>query len=315
MALLSALLGEKNPLSQWAGRNSNALTAIGSSLLSRGMDFSQVPAAAAMDKDRLAQAEEQNRTRGWLVQAFPDIAQQLDAGMPVAQAYDLALQRMQPKAPTDPTSTAVGRQQLAAQYGLTGPDATSYILTGKLPEAAKPVSSYDPAKAFDYESGLAKEYRGGADVKSYQDVRNAYERVRTSASQDNGAGDIGLIYGYMKMLDPGSVVREGEFATAETASGVPANILNLYNKLINGERLNPDQRKMFVEAASGLYQQAAGNLSTYNDQFKPRLNAWQVDPGRVLVMPESYDTGAPPPSAMPAGPPAAPSAADPLGIL
>jgi hypothetical protein len=56
----------------------------------------------------------------------------------------------------------------------------------------------------------------------------------------------------MKMLDPGSVVREGEFATAQNAAGVPDRVMNLYNRILSGERLNKDQREAFKGQAAGL---------------------------------------------------------------
>jgi len=39
------------------------------------------------------------------------------------------------------------------------------------------------------------------------------------------------------MLDPGSVVRESEFATAQNAAGVPDQVRNMYNKVLSGTRL------------------------------------------------------------------------------
>jgi len=38
----------------------------------------------------------------------------------------------------------------------------------------------------------------------------------------------------MKILDPGSVVREGEFATAQNSAGIPERIRAKYNR--NTER-------------------------------------------------------------------------------
>lgn len=168
MALLSALLGEKNPLSQWAGRNSNALTAIGSSLLSRGMDFSQVPAAAAMDKDRLEAANTKNATLDLFRREAPDLAAAVEAGLPIAAAYGEYMRLKQPKAPTDPSSTATGRQQLAAQYGLTGADATSYILTGKLPDAAR--GGMEPPRVetrFNPQTGLEEKVTWNAQTNQW----------------------------------------------------------------------------------------------------------------------------------------------------
>jgi hypothetical protein len=98
------------------------------------------------------------------------------------------------------------------------------------------------------ESKLRKEYNDN--TKGFTEVRSAFDRV--NASQDNAVGDLSLIFGYMKMLDPGSVVREGEFATAQNAAGVPDRVLNLYNRVLSGERLNKSQREAFKGQASQL---------------------------------------------------------------
>lgn len=102
------------------------------------------------------------------------------------------------------------------------------------------------------EGKFRKEYSD--QTKGYQEVKSAYGRVL--ASDQTAAGDIALIFNYMKMLDPGSVVREGEFATAQNAGGVDAKVYNLYNQLMTGERLKPEQRKMFTKQAENLYTQA-----------------------------------------------------------
>lgn len=107
----------------------------------------------------------------------------------------------------------------------------------------------DPEKVFDQEQKLRKEY--STETKNFQDVQEAYRRIE--AAQDSAAGDLSLIFSYMKMLDPGSVVREGEFATAQNAAGVPERVVNLYNNIINGERLNAGQRKSFRGQASSLF--------------------------------------------------------------
>lgn len=102
------------------------------------------------------------------------------------------------------------------------------------------------------ESKFRKEYSD--QTKGYQEVKSAYGRVL--ASEDSAVGDLSLIFGYMKMLDPGSVVREGEFATAQNAAGVPERVLNIYNKVASGERLAPSQRMAFKGQAGKLYNTA-----------------------------------------------------------
>jgi len=67
-----------------------------------------------------------------------------------------------------------------------------------------------------------------------------------------------LIFNYMKMLDPGSTVREGEFANAENAGGAWSKLGVQYNKLLGGARLTPQVRASFLKSAKGLYDAAEG---------------------------------------------------------
>jgi hypothetical protein len=108
------------------------------------------------------------------------------------------------------------------------------------------------------ETKIRAEYNN--QTKPYQEVKSAYGRML--ASEDTAVGDLSLIFGYMKMLDPGSVVREGEFATAQNAAGVPERIQNVYNRVITGERLNASQRKSFKGQAKGLFNSALDGEKT-----------------------------------------------------
>ena len=71
----------------------------------------------------------------------------------------------------------------------------------------------------------------------------------------------------MKMLDPNSVVREGEFATAETAGGVPEFIWKTYNNLSRGEgrRLSGTTKADFLQIAAKMYVQ---RLKKYDAEWQ-----------------------------------------------
>lgn len=125
---------------------------------------------------------------------------------------------------------------------------------------------------------LRKEYNALDTVKDYGKLRGSLARL--DASQDTPAGDIALIFNYMKMLDPGSVVREGEFATAQNAGSVGDNIINLYNKVITGERLNPKQRDMFKGQAKDI-------MKKYEDtQVKPLRDRYEFLAKETGVRPD-----------------------------
>jgi hypothetical protein len=89
--------------------------------------------------------------------------------------------------------------------------------------------------------------------KDFIKIRDSYERIKSSSKQSSAAGDLALIFNYMKILDPGSTVREGEFATAQNSAGLPDRVRAMYNKVINGERLAEDQRSDFVDRAKDFY--------------------------------------------------------------
>ncbi|MEW9855931.1 hypothetical protein [Novosphingobium sp. M1R2S20] len=112
-------------------------------------------------------------------------------------------------------------------------------------------------------ASLRQEFFGQPIVKQFNEVRVATDQIVGLASGKSSAmSDLGLIFSYMKALDPGSVVREGEFATAQNAAGVPDRIRNLYNKAASGERLNDDQRKDMARTAQAIY---STRLASYND--------------------------------------------------
>ena len=90
-------------------------------------------------------------------------------------------------------------------------------------------------------------------IGSFRDIEEAYSRIRASAESPSASGDLALIFNFMKMLDPGSTVREGEFATAQNAAGVPDRVRAAWNNAQRGERMTPEQRQDFVSRADGLY--------------------------------------------------------------
>jgi hypothetical protein len=143
----------------------------------------------------------------------------------------------------------------------------------------------DRGSAFDTEQKLRKEYTATPEYARFNDVRSSYDRVATASEQDNGPGDIAMVYGYMKMLDPGSVVREGEFATAEQTTGLPGYVVNLYNKAISGTRLTPEQRAQFVDMASQFYDGELSRLNEINTRYSQIAEASDLDPSRIIVAP------------------------------
>ena len=128
----------------------------------------------------------------------------------------------------------------------------------------------DPTKMNKSIMDFRKEFTGLKPVKDFSDISFSFSRVISSATDPSPAGDLALIFNFMKVLDPGSVVREGEFATAQNAANVPERVRGLYNRIRKGTRLTETQRADYVDRASRLYSGAedqymnlAGQYSTF----------------------------------------------------
>lgn len=130
---------------------------------------------------------------------------------------------------------------------------------------------------------LAARYDADPIVKNAKDVAQSYGRIL--ATEDSAAGDLSLIFAYMKMLDPGSVVREGEFANAQNAAGVPDIIRNSYNRAATGERLNPNQRVQFRAQAKALADQQRRALQQTRQRYSQRAVPYGIDPDLLFSDP------------------------------
>lgn len=135
-------------------------------------------------------------------------------------------------------------------------------------------------QGFNRANSLRDEYNKQS--QTFQGVADSYQRILDSAKDPSPAGDLSLIFNYMKVLDPGSTVREGEFATAAQAGSIDSRIVGLYNRVINGERLAADQRSDFVKRSTGLYRgQEARHKSNVVDRYNGLAKRYGVDPQDV----------------------------------
>ena len=127
-----------------------------------------------------------------------------------------------------------------------------------------------------------KEFTGLAPVKDFADVSFAYSRVVRSADNPSPAGDLALIFNFMKGLVPGSVVREGEFATAQNAGGIDERIRSLYNQVVDGTRLTEAQRADFVDRAGRLYGGAQEQYQSIANQYTEFARQAGLNPQLVI---------------------------------
>lgn len=153
---------------------------------------------------------------------------------------------------------------------------------GILKASTDGLGPYKGAKEMsDVSEGLRKEYATIA--KPYFEVRDAYARVNESAKDPSPAGDLALLFNYMKMLDPGSVVRESEFATAARAGSLPDVIQAQANRVLSGERLTSGMRNDFVNKAHGLMVRQQNQYQKIQTQYSNIAKRMKIDPQNVII--------------------------------
>lgn len=153
-----------------------------------------------------------------------------------------------------------------------------------------PADPTSAANTVQNEGQLRKEYEGQG-LLPYIAARNGYEKVLRAAGDNSGASDIALIFGFMKTLDPTSTVREGEFATAQNSGSVDQSLMNLYNRALKGERLQPVQRAEFAKTAQGQFAVAQDRFDQLNQRYQGISQAYGYDPKRIVQTFPAIGTG------------------------
>lgn len=133
-------------------------------------------------------------------------------------------------------------------------------------------------QSFNQVGDLRKEFASDPQVRQFSSLRTSFEGLRATGEDASPQSDMALIFQFMRSLDPGSVVREAEYATAQNAAGVPDQIRNYYNRLLEGDKLNPKQRAEMIRIAREQYNAQAQTYNERADQYHNLLRQQGEDP-------------------------------------
>lgn len=262
----------------------------------RGMEVSLGQAATQFRVLSQAEAQAQGYAKGTVVQQ-----QSASGEQKVLQEPDAATQV---KGQTD-----LGKLTADYRAGLLGPTVAEN-------EAAyqKALSAADLGVLPPKELAKLAEQQGDNYFQASKDfltVQDAYARIQASVTEPSAAGDLSLIFNYMKMLDPGSVVRESEFATAAAAGSYGERIQGFIKSIQTGERLSPAQRADFVQRSGGLMRASQQLQEQRKTNFTRIAKRAGIDPLNVIdrVIMAERQAQAAPQLGPPAGGQAAPQAA------
>jgi len=131
-----------------------------------------------------------------------------------------------------------------------------------------PVNMTEGQKGFENEMSLAKAFKAEPIYKDYSDMKSAFGQVVSSLSQGTPIGDVAGATKVMKLLDPGSVVRESELGIAMAASGRMDRLNNYFSNMMTGQKLTPTQREDFKALSNELYAAAGDAYNKKRQEFQ-----------------------------------------------
>jgi hypothetical protein len=172
-----------------------------------------------------------------------------------------------PGGPNDPAQAArIAAAEAAARAAASNPYEMQQIQAREAAQAALqdrnnqlPVS---PGQKFDNVSGLRKELEGRNAVQVYKNALPSY--ASALRSPDTPAGDQDMIYAFAKIMDPNSVVREGEANSVAQLGTLGQQIVgNLRKQLSSEGKFTPELR---VQLRNTLAQRIGEYDRAYNSE-------------------------------------------------
>lgn len=211
------------------------------------------------------------------------------AGTDAIQPYEVASVGATPAPPSGPRTrqgSAAPRPEWQDQ-----PDGSQVnIRTGERKGDRTGAGGYTPKQTNEATVELKGKFEALPHIKAFRDVQASYSVISSIAKKKDptAADDLSLIFSYMKMLDPGSVVREGEFANAQNTGGVPDVVVNAYNKALSGNRLNARQRNDFANTAGQIVVDRRSQFDTTANEYRRLAQDVGANPDRIAPDPSTW---------------------------
>jgi hypothetical protein len=140
-------------------------------------------------------------------------------------------------------------------------------------------------KGFENKMSAKKTFMSEPIYKDFTDMRSAYGQVTSALDQGTPIGDVAGATKIMKLLDPGSVVRESELGIAMAASGRMDRLKFYFDNWASGNKLTPTQRSDFKQLSNELYAAAGQAYNQKRGEYLDFGSSTGVDLDKALGAP------------------------------
>lgn len=118
-------------------------------------------------------------------------------------------------------------------------------------------------------------------TKDFRVVNDAYNKIKSTS--DTGPGDMSMLYQYVKLLDPGSVVRESEFATAAASGSYGDRIQGAVKSIMEGGRLPKQLREQFMAESDNVFKGQKIGYDNITRQYKGLASRYNLPVEDVVI--------------------------------
>ncbi|WP_160119876.1 hypothetical protein [Rhodovarius lipocyclicus] len=122
---------------------------------------------------------------------------------------------------------------------------------------------------FERTRALRTEFLQLPPVREFMQVQPQVEAIRRAANINTAAADLDIVFAFAKMLDPTSVVREGEATNIVRTGGMFDQLNAMVARVQGGARLSEDMRR-------DLLRQAESRFGIYADQYDALVNTYRT---------------------------------------
>lgn len=135
-------------------------------------------------------------------------------------------------------------------------------------------------RGFDQANTLRDEWTTNQVTKKSQTIKGNLDKMRTAPN--TGMGDITRVYNFISAQDPTTGIKEGEMALPGQAAGVSDKWISLYNNLIKGDRMSPNQRAELMRAAQQLEVAQRQSQTQFDKRYTDLASGYGLDPKNVI---------------------------------
>lgn len=170
--------------------------------------------------------------------------------------------------------------------GISAPQGQTFRLRS-IGEGEKKTAQEAQTREFSQTNTLRDEYsRKSTDTDK---LVNAYSRIEPIFKNKNptGATDLALIYGFNKILDPGSTIRESEFNNAQNTAGITDRALAFRDQILSGQKLTPEQRNSIEAEVKGIMSGQLQAQREVDAEAAGKAHLYGLDKRKILD--ERYD--------------------------